>query len=97
MSDVLSRFLNAKRHPHPRYGCVCGVAHMGEPEIVLAHFFQKFYPSLARRFLFTHVWWGGTYIMVVECRRCGRREFLGQSITEAVKAAYSFMLSHKCP
>ena len=95
--EIGQEFLKAQKHPHPRYGCVCGVAHMGSPETILQHFFQKYYPSLITRFFFSHVWWGGEgYEMTVNCIRCGHRKFIGTGMVAAVRAAYKWMHEHNC-
>ena len=94
--EVAEQFLTASKHPEPRYGCVCGFAHMGRPEIVLAHFFEKYYSEIAKYYWFGHVYTMAGYIMTVNCRNCGRRIFLSDWLTEAVEQAYKFMLKHKC-
>jgi len=94
--DLWDAFLKVKKHPHPRYGCVCGKAHMGQPEIVLYHFLERQYGKyFTERFFVGHYWVYGAYHVYVACKRCGGRLTVTWS-PESFEKLQKFIFMHRC-
>jgi len=92
---VYEEFLRMKRHPDPRYGCVCGLAHVGAPDTVIGHFFQAKYGRLyTDQFFAYHYWVSGRYYPYVGCKHCGARVVVDSP--EDWDKADEFIRNHKC-
>lgn len=93
-TNVYREFLKKKKHPEPRYGCVCGIAHMGAPEVVLGHFFREKYGERFSKFDVGHCYIGDKYYPFVACGNCGHRIFVDSAADWDV--VDKFIREHKC-